>query len=181
LILARCSICPWLAGLRAKEQWQNGDTVAIFSPNDVDYLVAMLGTPWAGASVSLVNPGYTASELEYQLVDSAEKLLVTHQSLLSMVLKVAKKIGFSEKKIFLLGDEQHARSTNTKHFKSIISSVPLVKPVVDPTNELSFLIYSSGSTGKPKGVMLTHRNIISNILIYPRSRWKIDLERWSQR
>lgn len=104
----------------------------------------MLCTHWAGATVSLVNPGYTASELEYQLVDSAEKLLVTHQSLLPMVLKVAKKIGFLEEKIFLLGDEQHARSTNTKHFKSIISSVPLVKPVVDYYNlQLKFLLGKS--------------------------------------
>lgn len=38
--------------------------------------------------------------------------------------------------------------------------------VVDtPKSDLSFLVYSSGTTGHPKGVMLSHRNVISNILM----------------
>ncbi|RFU28436.1 hypothetical protein B7463_g7925, partial [Scytalidium lignicola] len=153
------------AGLRAKHQWKNGNVVALFSPNDVDYPVVMWGTHWAGGTVSLINPNYTVSELQFQLVDSGAKLLITHQALLPTVLKVAKKIGFPESKIFLLGDMESVRSLEFKHFKTVVSPVPLRKPVIDPKVDLSFLIYSSGTTGKPKGVMLTHSNIISNILM----------------
>lgn len=92
--------------------------VALFSPNDVDYPIVIGGTLWAGGVVSLVNSSYTASELEFQLVDSAAKLLVTHLSLLPIVLVTAKKLGFPLSKIFLLGDKDSVRSSGFGHFMS---------------------------------------------------------------
>ncbi|KAH8817340.1 hypothetical protein F5884DRAFT_874332 [Xylogone sp. PMI_703] len=154
------------AGLRAKENWQKGDVLGLFTPNDIDYPVVMWGTHWAGGIASLINPNYTASELEFQLLDSGVKLLVTHPSLLPTVLKATKKIGFPTTKIFLLGDERLVQPKSFKHYKSLASPVPLVKATVSPKDDISFLIYSSGTTGKPKGVMLTHSNIISNVLMH---------------
>lgn len=139
--------------------------MGLFSPNDIDYPVVIWGTHWAGGTASLINPSYTASELEFQMVDAGVKILVTHEMLLPTVVKVAKKIGFPESKILLLGDQRTIHSLKFKHFRSVVSTVPLRKPAVDPKNDLAFLIYSSGTTGKPKGVMLTHINIISNILM----------------
>jgi 4-coumarate--CoA ligase len=142
------------------------DVVALFSPNDVDYPVVAFGTLWAGGVVSLVNSNYTASELEFQLVDSRAKLLVTHISLLPTVLATAKKIGFPVDKILVLGDEASARTSGLKHFKSIFRNPHTDAPrPVNPSEDLAFIIYSSGTTGKPKGVMLTHRNMVSNVLM----------------
>jgi 4-coumarate--CoA ligase len=152
-------------GLREREQLQTGDVVALFSPNDVDYPVVIWGTHWAGCTASLINPSYTASELEFQLLDSNAKVLVTHRNLLPTVLKVVEKIKFPRKRICLLGDENETRGLGFKHFKSLASHNALPRPAIDPRNNLSFLIYSSGTTGKPKGVMLTHTNIVSNILM----------------
>ncbi len=140
--------------------------MALFSPNDVDYPAVLFGTLWAGGVVSLVNSSYTATELEFQLVDSGAKLLVTHVSLLPIVLVATMRLKFPWSKILLLGDGGSARSSDLRHFRSLegpkLSKMPYS---FDPQEDTCVLIYSSGTTGKPKGVMLTHRNIVSNVLM----------------
>ncbi|KAH7420279.1 hypothetical protein BKA64DRAFT_37641 [Cadophora sp. MPI-SDFR-AT-0126] len=154
------------SGLLAEYSWNKGDVVALFSPNDVDFPVVLLGTLWAGGIVSLVNSSYTASEVEFQLADSAAKLLVTHVSLLPVVLVAAKKLGFPISKILLLGDQEFARPSGLKHFKLLRGPSHSTMPYsFDPQKDTCCFIYSSGTTGKPKGVMLSHRNIVSNILM----------------
>jgi 4-coumarate--CoA ligase len=153
------------AGLKAQHSWRQGDVLAVFCPNHINYSAVIFGTHWAGGTASLINSTYTAPELQFQLVDSNAKLLFTHKSLLPTVCLAAKRIGLDESKIFLMGDEEDGRSTPFKHFSTICSPVPLEKSIVDPKNDVAFLIYSSGTTGKPKGVMLTHTNIISNTLM----------------
>jgi acyl-CoA synthetase (AMP-forming)/AMP-acid ligase II len=162
------------SALLAEPGWKKDDVVAIFSPNDVDFPVVTWGAVWAGGVVSLVNSGYTASELGFQLVDSAATVLVTCASLLPVVLAAAKEIGFPHDKILLLGDEGAAATTaRFRHFKTLrggpLRSVTPPPHVVKPADDTCFIVYSSGTTGKPKGVMLTHRNIVANVLMLVQS------------
>ena len=66
-----------------------------------------------------------------------------------------------------MGDQRDPEN-RFKHFTNIqnISKTMRWRPVkvADPENDLAFLVYSSGTTGHPKGVMLTHRNIVANVL-----------------
>lgn len=125
------------------------------------------GCLWAGGIVSPANAGYTVEELVFQLKDSGAKAIVTQKSMLRAATKAAKQVGIPEDRIILLGDESDA-SMRYKHFKSIrnlAGTSRYRRAKVDPDNDLAVLVYSSGTTGHPKGVMLTHKNIVSNILM----------------
>ncbi|KIX08854.1 uncharacterized protein Z518_03511 [Rhinocladiella mackenziei CBS 650.93] len=146
---------------------QTGDVIALFTPNSIDVPCVILGALWAGAIVSPSNPGYTATELEYQLRDSGAKYLVTHISILPLARQVCSKVGISDSHIFLVGRPSEEK-TAPKHwtlFRSNKAWQENQSPArqLRPKEDLAFLSYSSGTTGKPKGVQLTHYNVTANI------------------
>jgi 4-coumarate--CoA ligase len=153
--------------LRTKHNVRKGDIVAVFALNDVDYPAVFFGTTRIGAIPSLLNGTYTAMELENQIRDCRPKLIVTHAVLLPVVMTATKKLEFPMNRIILLGDENDdmARKSGLQHFKSTPSKAHSELPTIVPKEDVCTLIYSSGTTGRPKGVMLTHRNVVSNMLM----------------
>ncbi|MCJ1234117.1 hypothetical protein MMC14_002075 [Varicellaria rhodocarpa] len=148
-------------------EWRKGDVLCLFTPNCVDTPSIIWGTHWAGGIVSTANPGYTVDELAFQLKDCGAKALVTQKPFLSVATVAAKQAGIPEDRIVLMGDERD-ESVKFKHFTSVrnIAGTSRYRRVrLDPTNDLAFLVYSSGTTGHPKGVMLSHENIVSNIMM----------------
>lgn len=140
--------------------------LGIFSPNSIDYAPVVFGTLWAGGVCSTANPTYTANELAFQMKDSQVKGMVTQLALLPTALEAAKQVGIPEDRIVLIGHDKDP-SGNFKHFTQLKNTSLWGFPTqtrVDPKKDLAFLVYSSGTTGLPKGVMLSHTNIVANVV-----------------
>jgi acyl-CoA synthetase (AMP-forming)/AMP-acid ligase II len=154
-------------GLRDSWEWAKGDVLAIYALNDIDIPPCVYGALHAGGVVSPANPAYSAEELAFMLSDCGAKAIVTQKALLPVALKAAEKAGLPRERIILLGEERDPEM-RFKHFTSIrMSSSTNVyrRRKLNPDKDLAFLVYSSGTTGLPKGVMLSHRNIIANVLM----------------
>ncbi|KAI9796146.1 MAG: hypothetical protein M1833_006484 [Piccolia ochrophora] len=154
-------------GLKNLWDWQKGEVLALFTPNSIDTPAIIWGCHWAGGIISPANPGYTVDELAFQLKDAGAKALVTQKPFLKVALEAAQRAGIPENRILLLGDERDETS-RFKHFTSIRNTSGATRyrrTKIDPQEDLAFLVYSSGTTGHPKGVMLSHSNIVSNILM----------------
>ena len=110
--------------------------------------------------------GYTAEELAFQLKDAGAKALVTQKPLLTVALDAAKAAGIPEDMVILMGDERD-QTGKIKHFTSIrnMAGTNRYRRTKRKSSDLAFLAYSSGTTGLPKGVMLSHGNIVSNVLM----------------
>ncbi len=145
------------AGLSARG-FAKGDTFAIFLPNVPEYAVAFLGVVAAGGSCTTANPRYTVRELGYQLADSRATLLLTVPPLLNVARQAAAQAGDCE--VFVLG-----QATGAAPFSELLGD-PGAAPKVafDPANDIAAVPYSSGTTGLSKGVMLSHRNLVANMV-----------------
>ncbi|KAI4750475.1 acetyl-CoA synthetase-like protein [Aureobasidium sp. EXF-12344] len=150
-------------GLRKHFDWRKGDVLSIISPNDIDIAPCTYGALYTGGIVSPANPAYTPSELGYMLKDSGAKVLLTATGLLPTVKEAAKLANIPFENILVLGKE---RDVTTRHFLDICDSESRhMRPTLNPDQDLAFLVYSSGTTGLPKGVMLSHTNIIADVLM----------------
>lgn len=153
-------------GLKARWNWQRGDVLAFYTPNDVDTPAVTCGVLWAGGVASPANPLYTVDELTFQLTNSGAKALVTQLEFLSKARDAAKRANIPDERILLLG-EQGDPEGRIRHWSSIRSTAftsRQQKTKLQAKKDLAFLVYSSGTTGLPKGVRLTHYNVVSNLM-----------------
>ncbi|WP_406733315.1 class I adenylate-forming enzyme family protein [Streptomyces sp. NBC_01794] len=125
-----------------------GDVVAVMLANRVEFVVALFAAWRLGAAVTPVNPALTANEAEYQLADSAAKVLIGQDD--GPVVTVPRV------------DVADLRATAEAAGSSAGAGESGGGPGAIPpaaTDALALLIYTSGTTGRPKGVMLSHANL----------------------
>jgi len=148
-----------LASGLAARGFGKGDVLAVYMPNLPEYAIAFHGATSAGGKATTMNPLYTASEVKHQLEDSGAKLMVTIGPFLDAAKQAAEDAGIGDE-VYVVGEGEGA-----KPFTDLLGD-PAEAPEVelDPAKDVAVLPYSSGTTGLPKGVMLTHRNLVANLL-----------------
>jgi acyl-CoA synthetase (AMP-forming)/AMP-acid ligase II len=152
----RRQVSAFRGGLQARG-FAKGETLAIFMPNLPEYAVAFHGAASAGGHVTTANPLYTANELGHQLHDSHARFLLTVPPLLDVALAAAADSAVEE--VFVLGEDERATPV-----AELLGAGEGEEVAIDPDADLAALPYSSGTTGLPKGVMLTHRNLVANLV-----------------
>ena len=148
-----------LAGALAVRGIGKGDVVAIYLPNLPEYAVIFHGVVRANATNTTANPLYTSHELAHQLTDSGAKMLFTIPDFLETARKAADEVGLAD--IVIVGESAGDEPTLAD---LLAEGGDLPEPDIDPEKDIVVLPYSSGTTGLPKGVMLSHRNLIANVL-----------------
>jgi acyl-CoA synthetase (AMP-forming)/AMP-acid ligase II len=144
------------AGLAARG-YGRGDVFGIYSPNTLEYPIAFHGAARLGAVITTVNPLFTPDEIAKQLRDCGAKCLFTIPAFMEKARAAAAQAGVRE--IVVFGEAEGALSFS----ELIIASGPPPVTAVSPDDVVA-LPYSSGTTGLPKGVMLTHGNVVANLL-----------------
>jgi acyl-CoA synthetase (AMP-forming)/AMP-acid ligase II len=145
------------AGL-SRRGFRRGDVLAIYSPNLPEYAIAFHAAALAGGIVTTVNPLYTSAELAQQLADAGARYLVTIPACLPKTAPAAHERGLRD--VFVFGE-----ADGVTPFASLMAGDDDPPEVsIDPREDVVALPYSSGTTGFPKGVMLTHYNLVANVV-----------------
>jgi long-chain acyl-CoA synthetase len=142
------------------------DKVAIISKNRPEWLMVDLAVQQIGAILTPIYPTINVNELEFILNDAQVKVVYVHdQELFHKVLSLKDRVR-SITEIYTF-----EQVVNAKHWKEMLVPVndeikKSIKAIADKIQyeDLATIIYTSGTTGKPKGVMLSHKNILSNVM-----------------
>jgi acyl-CoA synthetase (AMP-forming)/AMP-acid ligase II len=147
------------AGALAARGIAKGDVVALYAPNAPEYAIAFHAVAAVGAVATTINPIYSVDELAFQLEHAGARMLISGADVLDRARAAARRAGIDE--LYVFGDAEDAATP----FATLLEGDPAAAPDAPAgPDDLVALPYSSGTTGLPKGVMLTHRNLVANVL-----------------
>src|SRR5271156_1396556 len=174
------------AWLQKKSGLAPGDRVALMMPNILQYPIALFGVLRAGMVVVNTNPLYTARELEHQLKDSGAKAIVIVENFMHVLQQVLPRTELKKVLVTGVGDLLGVprgfivnfvlkyvrkqipawRMPGTATFRSALGGGLGLKldPVHLGPDDIAFLQYTGGTTGVAKAAILTHRNMVANVL-----------------
>ncbi|MEP7187260.1 MAG: AMP-binding protein [Rhodanobacter sp.] len=163
-----------------------GDRIAIMMPNVLQYPIALFGALRAGLIVVNTNPMYTARELQHQMEDSGAKAIVVLDNFASTLQQVVDRTEVKHVITTGIGDllgfpKGPLINFVLKHVKKMVPAFNLpqavrfrdalargasqtVYGVTLTHDDIAFLQYTGGTTGVAKGAMLTHGNMVANML-----------------
>jgi long-chain acyl-CoA synthetase len=137
-----------------------GDRCVLMMPNSVDWVLAYYALARLGAVIVPVNPIYKKGELEHIFSDSGAKAFVGHRDYLDEPVTVMESL---PEVIIRIVEGRDAPSGFTPLGELFVDGG---KPEARPTDsdDPLAIIYTSGTTGLPKGAVLTHGNLMGDVL-----------------
>lgn len=142
------------------------DKVAVISKNRPEWVMLDLAVQRVGAVLVPVYPTISDIELEFILKDANVKLVfVNDYELFEKANRIKGNlpnlkeiISFEE-----IDDVKHWKELLLPLTENILGEIQIISDKIK-SEDLATIIYTSGTTGTPKGVMLSHRNILSNVM-----------------
>ena len=156
--------------LRQHAGLQPGDRLAIQLPNLLQYTIAIFGALRAGLVIVNTNPQYTPYETRHQFADSGARAVVVLDKLIPLVRKIQDETEIETLIVTSMDDfsnpQYDASAADEVRFMQALRLGDELAPVtIDrELDDLALLQYTGGTTGVSKGAMLTHRNILCNVL-----------------
>lgn len=135
---------------------RDGDRIAIFLPNGVDWIEACLAALRAGAVVVPISFDAAEGEISYRLTDADCGSIVTTASRKTLIDKISRDAGIAPAMIFAGADAGKAGTA----MADIAAGNAATPADPDDIDRSSFIIYTSGTTGRAKGVLLSLRGML---------------------
>ena len=170
----------------SKHGFRKGDRFALMMPNILQYPIALIGCLRLGLTVVNCNPLYTPRELQHQLRDSGASGILVIENFANVLAEVVGQTDVRHVIVTGLGDRLSwwkGPSLNflVRHVAKLVpefkfaaairfnaaiaegAGVTLQRDAIN-LDDIAFLQYTGGTTGVSKGAVLTHRNIVANVL-----------------
>jgi len=162
-----------------------GDRIAVQLPNVLQYPVVIFGAMRAGMIVVNTNPLYTAHEVKHQLIDSGAKALVVLANIAKNAAAIIRDTSVEQVIVTELADlhsplKRILLNFAVRHLKKMVPPFEFPQqiafnkalslatkpwqPVAQTPDDVAVLQYTGGTTGVAKGAMLTHRNLVANMV-----------------
>ncbi len=147
---------------------QPGDKIAILSNNSYEWMLTDIASHSVGGADVPIYATNTPAQVEYILNDSEAVAVVTeNQEQLDKVLEIRENVPKLKYVITVEGKGNGVimfydlieKGKNAGHHKEVEERIKKIN-----REDLATIIYTSGTTGEPKGVMLTHNNLISDVV-----------------
>ncbi|TDO16524.1 MULTISPECIES: AMP-binding protein [Halomonas] len=174
------------AWLQQSTTLQPGERIAIQLPNVLQFPVAVFGALRAGLVVVNTNPLYTEREMAHQFKDSGVRAIVILANMAAKLERILERTDIQQVVVTELADlhafpKRQLINAVVKHVKRMVPaySLPGATPfrealrtgaghrhreVTSGPDDIAALQYTGGTSGLPKGAMLTHRNLVANML-----------------
>src|SRR3990167_8936355 len=165
---------------------EKGTRIAMMMPNILQYPVAMFGALKAGLVIVNVNPLYTPPEVAHQLKNAGATAIVVLENFADRLEKALPDTNVEHVIVAKIGDllgtvKGVVFNFVSRYLKKVIPSYRIphkiyfktalfigrkhdFEPVEMKNTDVAFFQYTGGTTGRAKGAMLTHRNLIANVL-----------------
>ncbi|WP_257350407.1 long-chain-fatty-acid--CoA ligase [Pseudalkalibacillus decolorationis] len=152
-----------LAGAWNKLGISKGERIGLMVTNHPTYVYSYYASQKLGATVVQMNPMYTPREMEY----IAHEVQLSHIVIESHNAEKVKQVSESHsfKNVFVIAEDEEDKPFGHNLIHLINSNEPLVhEEAISPKDDVAVIQFTGGTTGKMKGAMLTHYNLVANVI-----------------
>ena len=158
-------ISEWLAASLYRIGFKKGDRIGIMLPNCPHYIFSLFATFRLGGIAVQINPMYVEREIEYALKDSEAEYLVVFESFYSKVKEVQPQTSLKKIIVVGFGGSRINLADGDIYFDDFLTHDNVIPTIpINISEDVAILQYTAGTTGVSKGVMLTHQNLLANII-----------------